>query len=160
MSDRVAVIDHGRIEQVGPPQEIYDRPVNRFVADFIGESNFLEVRVVERRADRVLLHTPGGLSVWTRADAETPVGAQVLLAIRPERIAVGAGAEPRDNDFAGVIEEVIYVGDTTRYRVRVPGLGEPLTVKVQSLPGESLKRDDPVRIGWSADAGRLVFDRR
>ena len=157
MSDRVAVIDHGRIEQIGLPQEIYDRPVNRFVADFIGESNFLDVQVVERRGDRVLLRTPDGLSVWTRTDAETPVGARALLAVRPECIAVGVGADPRDNDFEGVIEEVIYVGDTTRYRVRVRELRDPLTVKVQSLPGGSLKRDDPIRIGWSADAGRLVL---
>ncbi|MEO0819815.1 MAG: ABC transporter ATP-binding protein [Pseudomonadota bacterium] len=105
MSDRIAVINHGRLMQLGDPMEIYDRPANRFVADFIGESAFLPA-----------VRENGGVQVGGRPlalDAPLPEGDRLLVMLRPERLQlVDGAADPAVNRFSAKVEEVVYQGDS------------------------------------------------
>jgi ABC-type Fe3+/spermidine/putrescine transport system ATPase subunit len=84
MSDRIAVINHGRIEQVGAPVDLYDRPVNRFVASFVGETNFLEATAVGIEAGTVVANL-GNRRVRAVGNGPVAPGAPLILAVRPEK---------------------------------------------------------------------------
>ena len=110
LSDRIAVLSHGRIEQIGTPSEIYERPATAFVAEFIGSSNLFPGRIVERNGAGVLVETKTGLRLC--CDADGVGGGEVSVLLRPERIRVqppGTGAEA--NCFAARVVEVTYLGE-------------------------------------------------
>ncbi|MBH3431370.1 ABC transporter ATP-binding protein [Pseudomonas citronellolis] len=107
MSDRIAVMNKGQILQIGTPTEIYDAPANRWVADFIGETNFLEA---EANGDGVVL------ADGQRLAAATTLPGKVTLAIRPERTELA-----QDGELEGVVETVVYVGTDTVYHLKVAG---------------------------------------
>jgi len=115
MSDRVAVMRDGRVLQVASPKDLYERPVGRFVADFVGTNNFIDGRCREVAAGRVAAETALGV---IRASTTTRVGAgeRCVLAVRPENIGLGAAHE---NTFAGRIVLASYLGSTLRYDVEV-----------------------------------------
>ena len=120
MSDRIAVFDAGRIEQIGPPEAIYDRPETRFVAEFIGETNVLEGRVeaVEHGLARVAAR---GRRLVAHTERDLAPGQGVLLCVRPERIAVTeeAGAE---NAIPVTVADAVYQGDHIRLRLEGEGV--------------------------------------
>ncbi len=118
MSDRIAVMNQGHVLQVGRPEEIYERPADRFVADFIGETNFLHGTVQEVRGKEVAVLIDGALTVWTTSAAAVVVGQEVDLAIRPEKVALDVEM-PTPRALPGVVSEVVYVGTDTRYVVRL-----------------------------------------
>jgi spermidine/putrescine ABC transporter ATP-binding subunit len=121
LSDRVAVMKDGRIEQVGAPKELYERPRTRFVADFVGTNNLVAGDVVERRGDQVIVKTPIGP---LRAIPNGTVNGRCVLAIRPENVALspGSDAAPADaNAIAGRVGLASYLGNTLRYDVEVAG---------------------------------------
>ncbi|WP_134550035.1 ABC transporter ATP-binding protein, partial [Pseudomonas aeruginosa] len=107
MSDRIAVMSKGKVLQVGTPSDIYEAPLNRAVADFIGETNFLEGQA---DADGVRL------ADGQRLAATTPGSGAVTLAIRPERTELAA-----DGQLEGVLENIVYVGTDTVYHLNVAG---------------------------------------
>ncbi|GLU40291.1 MULTISPECIES: ABC transporter ATP-binding protein [Pseudomonas] len=107
MSDRIAVMNKGQVLQIGTPTEIYDAPANRWVADFIGETNFLEA---EANGDGVVL------ADGQRLAAATTLPGKVTLAIRPERTELA-----QDGELEGVVETVVYVGTDTVYHLKVAG---------------------------------------
>ena len=115
LSDRVAVMRDGRVLQVAPPKELYERPAGRFVADFVGTNNFLGGTCREVTADRIGVETAIGL---VRSSLTTQVrhGERCVLAVRPENIALGAAHE---NTFEGRIVLASYLGSTLRYDVEV-----------------------------------------
>ncbi len=126
MSDRVAVMNHGRIEQAGSPSDLYDRPQNRFVAGFIGESNFLEGEVVGCAGREVAVEVAGG-RVTAVADRPPAVGAAVTLAVRPEKIGFRDGPAPvgesRLNTLEAVVRDLAFVGEMHRYVLEIaPGV--------------------------------------
>ena len=149
MSDRIALMNEGRIEQVGSPTELYERPVNHFVADFIGDTNLLaEMEVAGQGEGALSLVCASGLKLNLPA-AGKEVPAKVSLAIRPERIAILGPEEERDQVFGGRVEEVVYLGDTYRYSVLLEGCQE-VTVNVKNdLTREVLKKGREVRVGWN-----------
>ena len=105
MSDRIAVINHGRLMQLDQPRRIYERPANTFVADFIGESTFLDVSVSDGRP----LYDGKPLEVAEPLDG----AASYLLMLRPERLHVMTGpAEPDVNVFTGRVKELVYQGES------------------------------------------------
>jgi spermidine/putrescine ABC transporter ATP-binding subunit len=119
MSDRVAVMSAGRIEQIGPPEEIYERPRNRFVADFIGDTNLIEARVAASGSGEI--EARAGELVF-RARGQAPAGSAVSLSIRPERWRCGAqAAAGAANFFRGRILESVYAGSALRQVVELPG---------------------------------------
>jgi spermidine/putrescine ABC transporter ATP-binding subunit len=161
MSDRVAVMRRGRIEQMGEPAELYEAPASRFVADFLGESNFIDGVVIGPRGPgRWLVRATGGLELQGMGAASLSTGQAVTAAIRPEKLVPltdEAGPQPADalNSCVGRVEEAIYVGDATRYRV---GLGPDgaLTVKVPNRLGLARAREgDRVALAWSPEETRL-----
>jgi putative spermidine/putrescine transport system ATP-binding protein len=132
MSDRVAVMNAGQVEQIGAPDELYERPANRFVADFLGESNFIEGVVGATRGGMIRVDA-AGLSFWGTSAADVAQGQKVIAALRPEKLVLSAEA-PDNNEANGRIEDTIYVGDATRYRVRLDGNAEVIA-KIQNRAG-------------------------
>src|SRR5579872_3387052 len=119
LSTRMGVMENGRIAQVGTPAEIYEAPVNRFVADFIGSVNLLEGRVVARRGNELTIRCePFGCTVRAACDAECARDDTVWAAIRPEKIVLASEgrpgeAQPGDNRVRGQVREVAYMGDVS-----------------------------------------------
>jgi spermidine/putrescine ABC transporter ATP-binding subunit len=157
MSDRIAVMNDGRIEQIGHPTELYDEPATRFVASFIGESNFIEGAV--QRADGVttsiVAHGLGELRAPHRHGIAS--GTQVALTVRPEKIVpVEDGIAPDMNAVDGTVEDVVFVGEMRRYVVALPG-GQRLVLKAQNRSGvRNFERGDTIRVSWNVADGRIV----
>jgi spermidine/putrescine transport system ATP-binding protein len=135
MSDRIAVMSEGRILQLGTPDEIYERPRSRFVADFIGQTNFLEVDVTGSDGQLVDVNLAGSGTLRARASEGAAAAGRMTLAVRPEKISLLAdlpGNEaPGRNRLDGRLEEIVYVGTHTQYLLRLPG-GQVLTVYRQN----------------------------
>lgn len=112
MSDRIAVVNHGRIMQLATPQDLYERPANRFVADFIGDSTFLAVR---REGDRMMYG-----DVALRHALPIPQASDLHLMIRPERIILSpSGPIEGNNNFAAIAQNVVYQGDSYLVQARL-----------------------------------------
>src|SRR6266446_6861792 len=118
LSDRIAVLSHGHIEQIGTPDEIYERPATSFVAEFIGSSNLLPAMIVERGEREVIVETERGLRLRSADDGGSAGGGtEVAVLIRPERIqmkAPGLGGTRGHNRFPARIVAVTYLGDDLR----------------------------------------------
>ena len=142
MSDRLAVMNAGRIEQVGTPAEVYEEPWTPFVAGFVGTSNML-----------------------TDAAAEAVAGSPAPLTIRPEKIRMlpaDEAASPGDCTVTGRVEAVVYLGAVTRYRVRLDVGGQELIVLQQNLHQSSMQalevQGAAVRLAWSPENNRFLHD--
>jgi len=170
MSDVIVVMRDGKIQQLGEPSELYERPVNRFVAAFIGTSNFLPAIVtsIDSATGHVAVHTDLGLDLrGTRTDpgAAVAMGDPVTVAIRPERLQVSA--EPNDTARAGWsairgrIHQGTYLGDQTEFRVQTEQAGE-LIVRRQNATGAQaslgLGPGDPVTVTWQEEANLVLAD--
>ncbi len=142
MSDRVAVMNSGRIEQVGPPDALYDRPRTRFVADFLGVRNLLSAVVRGRENGDVVVETTGGLRLRAAANGVAAREGPVSIGIRAERISIVEGETA--GSLAGTIEDELYLGDRTDWRVRVAG--ETLAVAESATQVRPRRRGDPVRL--------------
>ncbi|HMB34839.1 MAG TPA: ABC transporter ATP-binding protein [Methylomirabilota bacterium] len=164
MSDRIVVMRHGRVVQLGPPEDLYERPIDRFVADFIGQSNFLEVTVRSVQDGIATAVTDDGLDVSLVGEAGAE-GTRVTLALRPERVRLApAGASTRaaavpdptaPQWWAGVIEEVVYIGATRKYQVRLRG--QVLVAQQQAgADVAGLRAGERVTVGWSMADLRVV----
>ena len=137
MSDRIVVMNQGRVQQVDAPRAIYDSPANQFVADFIGLINFLEATVVSRTGDEgevLVTGVAGATPLRARIPSGLVAGDRLLLAVRPE--AVGLSEGPGDGAMAGRITRRIYLGNETEYRIAV---GE---VEVRATADPSDERED------------------
>jgi spermidine/putrescine transport system ATP-binding protein len=122
MSDRIAVMSQGKVLQLGPAVEIYERPTSRFVADFIGESNFLNGSVKSITGDRATVSVPDwSAELSGLRTAEVGVGDPVAISIRPEKIRIGQREQGNANCIEGVIATSTYVGSDTRVYVDVRG---------------------------------------
>jgi putative spermidine/putrescine transport system ATP-binding protein len=152
MSNRVAVFNDGIVQQLAPPDELYEKPINAFVANFIGENNTLVGNVKEINGDfcDVKLEQGGGI-VRARCVKVDGVGSQTALSLRPERVIIGVNQGQTDNSLGAKVEELIYLGDHIRCRVSVPS-NENFIVKVPNNPGHVLlKEGELTRIGWQSD---------
>ena len=122
MSDRIAVLRDGKLEQLGTPEELYEEPKTLYVADFIGESNIFKAEVLEVGEERLKLQLPGGRSFYALKCSEAVEGPEVSVAIRPEKFRVLSSSETVSeeyNVFEGVIKEVIYFGESSKYSVEI-----------------------------------------
>ncbi|WP_322488852.1 ABC transporter ATP-binding protein [Chloroflexus sp.] len=120
MSDRIAVMNKGKLLQVGTPTEIYERPNCRFVADFIGETNFIDGVVIGRDGNYTVLETPEGLHFRGLATRPLSDGTPVTYSIRPEKVRLLAlNGELPPNSLAGTVMTVNYIGSDTRITVRI-----------------------------------------
>jgi ABC-type Fe3+/spermidine/putrescine transport system ATPase subunit len=154
LSDRVAVMRDGRIQQVATPRELYERPVNRFVADFVGTNNLIPGVCKAQEAGQAAVDTPLGL-VRGRPAAGVAAGARCVLAVRPENVALGAAG---DNVFEGVVAFASYLGSTLRYDVR---LAAGLLLKVDVADAwhhQPLAVGRPVRVSFPASVALTLPD--
>jgi putative spermidine/putrescine transport system ATP-binding protein len=148
MADNVAVLTGGGIVQSGPPAELYERPASRFVASFLGKSNFLELDLVDgggeiavcRRADVVLRHRGARRS-----------SGPILLALRPEKIAVVERPEPGRNAVSARLASVSYFGASAELLADAGALGA-LIVRAPSAQAASLQVGDAITLSWPYDA--------
>jgi putative spermidine/putrescine transport system ATP-binding protein len=151
MSDRIAVLNEGKLQQIGTPDELYERPVNRFVAGFIGESNFLEGRVTGKKEDLLTMEMPGELKIELRPHEDVAMGQDVTFSIRPEKMSVVTGDVPRENSIEGVVQEVIYVGETTRYKIMI-GQTKVLNVREMNIERSGrIKEGEKVKLSWKSE---------
>jgi len=143
LSDRIAVMEAGRLSQLGSPQEIYGRPANRFVADFIGESNLFRARVVADGHAEL----ESGLRIPLPDGAPGP-GSDIGLLLRPERPKRAADGNAL---FDGRVVEIVYLGETVKYRIEDAG-GVQLIVRWPYAGREPpLAHGDALRVGWDRD---------
>jgi spermidine/putrescine transport system ATP-binding protein len=137
MSDRIAVMNNGQVLQLDGPLDLYEKPATRFVADFIGETNFLSATVTSNVNGRMMLKV-GHEHLAALADASFAPGQSVTLTLRPEKALLARPGEPAgDASLSGVIREVIYIGTDTRYVIALPH-GESLVARIQNVGGHGV----------------------
>jgi spermidine/putrescine transport system ATP-binding protein len=145
MSDRIAVMNQGRIEQLDRTEALYERPRTRFVADFLGVKNLVEATVVSVDGDVAALRTAGGVAFRAADDGGFRPGTSVLVGIRPERVRMDGGREG-ENVLPGTLDDEIYLGDRTDWRVRAGDL--VLTVAEAAAQVRDRRRGEPVGIAF------------
>jgi putative spermidine/putrescine transport system ATP-binding protein len=155
MSHRIAVLNHGAIQQVATPQDLYERPENAFVARFIGENNRLLGTVREVDGRTCLVAVEGG-EVRALAVRVAGIGSRSTLSLRPERVLIDPSPERCPNVFDARVEELIYHGDHTRTRVRACGCDE-FIIKVPNAAGQiHLEVGAAIKIGWHVEDCRAL----
>lgn len=144
ISDRVAIMDAGRIVQLDAPETLFTRPINAFVARFVGFENLLSMTVVERDGERVICEAAGGARTALSLKATGPVGDRFVIGARPEGLEIGA---PSNSTIPGTIGVRTYLGRTYQYRIDTPA--GPL---VANGPfSQPLQQGEAVGIGFLAD---------
>jgi len=157
MSDRIAVFDDGIIQQLDSPEELYERPKNAFVAEFIGENNQLFGTIKEKSGDQCVVELDSGESVKALAVNVDNVGDKTVLSLRPEVIAL----DPSDNDncddvFPATIVENIYMGDHVRVRVKACGSDDFIIKVPRGFGGRQMNPGQEIKIGWRSNDCRAL----
>jgi len=155
MSDRIVLMQQGRIAQVGTPRDLYDRPVSRYVADFIGETNLIPGTVIECGGGTASLRVA---DVTLRGVSDSPLspGREAWLTVRPEAIDLIDGTAPADyNAVSGTVADAVYAGSALRVHVALAG-GRRLVANVPS--GTLAPNGTRVTLAWSVEQGRCVGD--
>ena len=135
MADGVVVLNHGQAMQIGPPRQLYERPANRFVADFLGETNFVSAEVKERNGNTVTLETPMGPITSAVFPDDLPDTGNVTCSIRPECVKLATKAEDHGgvNHFAAQRANAVYLGSLAQYQLQVGQNGDALNLKAFEL---------------------------
>jgi putative spermidine/putrescine transport system ATP-binding protein len=151
LSDRIAIMHDGRIEQVGTPLELYERPTTAFIAGFLGDSTRLDGRVEHLRQDRVAVRLDSGLLVEGKSRPGIAAGAHVTVMLRPERVQFSV-ERLAPSDLEAIVADVIYAGDHLRYQFRLL-LGDLVTAVTPNTgqTEENLVRGQTVQLRWKAD---------
>ena len=160
VADRIAVMDHGRIVQMGTPTEIYEQPSSRYVAEFVGDVNLIEATVSGRDGGAVLLASAIGSPLRAMVTENIVPGAAVALALRPEklRITVRKPGEAAENVARGEVTGIAYLGDLSIYQVRLESgqvmkAARPNVTRVAEQP---IARGDKVFLSWTPEAGVVL----
>ena len=153
LSDRIAVMNHGKILQEGTPEEIYERPQSRFVADFIGQTNFFEGHV-EETGDITTVRETSGLLLRCAPAPWASVGMEVAVSVRPENVLPGVGT----NLVSGMLARSTYLGDLVQYHVMLDS-GREVMLQRQSerdTAASSWRVGDRVDLSWPATAALVL----
>jgi spermidine/putrescine ABC transporter ATP-binding subunit len=161
MSDRIAIMNRGQIEQVGPPTEIYERPANIFSGRFLGEANLINGTVARVDAGIAHLHGPNGIALRAAGANSVVVGTSVALFVRPERISIAVPANKFDtvqhNRMEGRVRRVSFLGNVLRYLVEVaPAIA--LTVDVQNSGSSGVEVGQTAVVTWPVEDSRLLMN--
>ena len=157
MSDRIAVMNRGRIEQLGTPFDIYNRPATRFVSDFIGDSNLFDVTAIAHAAGGLRLETADGLALLAAPGAPAANG-KLALAVRPEKVRLGGDGGGLDNRFQGAVESVNFLGGAILYRVALPNRRLILAVEPNDGSRALHAPGAAVTVGWAAADAVLLTE--
>jgi spermidine/putrescine transport system ATP-binding protein len=161
LSHRIAVMNHGRVEQVDAPSNIYGFPRTRFVADFIGHCNLLSGPVRSNANGVVTLDVKGLGPVDVAADSTIAPGQPGSIALRPEKIRIeAASVETTSRHHRGTVADLLYMGDVTVYRVATEDGTriEALRANSQSGRAKFFEVGDPVEMSWPVDAGHFIAE--
>jgi len=142
MSDRICLMNGGRIEQIGTPHGLYFRPATRFAADFLGESN-----IMAARAEGDVLRLASGAAI--RAEA-APAAGDVTVVVRPENLRLLAPGETAENVLEGTLRDFVFVGGVSRSFISLPGGGELVVKQLTRRGDQGPAPGAPVRAGWDA----------
>ena len=153
MSDRIAVMFGGRIAQVATPKEIYQRPVNRQVADFLGGMNFIGAKLLEENGRTITVDTQGFGRVTTEKPHSFIANGHATLGIRPERLRVLWDDATAKHEVKGTVVERHYFGEITHLIVDIPGMEKPLSVtETNDFGADDIPVGAPVRLAYDPDA--------
>jgi spermidine/putrescine transport system ATP-binding protein len=170
LSHRIAVMNHGRIEQLDEPSKIYGYPRTRFVADFIGHCNLLSGPVIQTDGGVAIVDVEGLGGVQVATQASIPGGARGTVALRPEKIRIATSApaenpasplaDPHANHYRGTVHDLLYMGDVTVYRVGTPGgaIVEALLANSQTGRAKFFEVGDAVEVSWPVAAGHFIAE--
>ena len=151
MSDRIAVMSEGHVQQVGTPGEIYERPANRFVAAFVGDANFVEAEITASAGATVTCRTGGGLDLRVDAAGVRPGQHRAVLFFRPEKVRLAA---PGTGTVDGRVETVQYLGNACRMEIAI-GEAAPLLVSEHMVAVDQRRREAGDRVGVMLDPRAL-----
>ena len=157
MSDRIAIYNQGKIEQSGSPREIYEHPNSVFVADFIGESNFLPVEILKEQDGVATLRVKSGAgSVFShRHTFELPMGDSLKLVVRPEKVKIHSGFN-NGKKVEGVITDVIYLGEMVRYIILIDQKYGIVAKRQLRDSGDVFQVGTKVQIDWDDDHAMIL----
>jgi putrescine transport system ATP-binding protein len=155
MSHRIAVMNNGRIVQVDSPRKLYEQPVDRFVAGFVGDANFLPATVVAANGERLALKTDDGLPLNMNGPGGLPGGTAVTVMLRPERIQLSTERADIANAVRGTIENIAYLGGSSIVQVSLPG-GRAIVARLGGAPGVTVAAGSAVWALWPEDAGVVL----
>jgi len=158
MSDRIAVMSDGLVQQIGSPSEIYENPINRFVADFIGDANFLNGEIVAVNDDLVSCRVGSSSQFEAKNSGGHKVGDRVTLFLRPEKISLSNTLDPSSNNtMQGRVENIVYLGSAAAYSVE---MDDKITLVAQAPPEEDgnlpFSIGDTISVGYSNRALRVL----
>jgi putrescine transport system ATP-binding protein len=160
VADRIGVMDHGRLIQVATPTEIYERPNSRWVADFIGDINLIEGRVVDAGASGTGIASAAAGQLRGLACPEATPGDTVWVALRPEKIRIGRQPPlaAGENCVAGQVENIAYLGDLSIYKVRLDtgSVLKAAVANVTRLIERPIDWDDRVWLTWAPEAAMVL----
>ncbi len=156
MSDRIAVMSNGRIEQAGPPQELYEEPKTTFVADFLGVSNLMTVTAQSESNGRCRVAL-GEFELYASKGDTSTIG-ETRMVIRPERVRLEAHQSTGENRIPGMVERVVYLGNANQIIVGLAH-GERIHALVQNTGDElAYRQGDPVKVYMPSEALRVLTD--
>ncbi|MFM8700315.1 MAG: ABC transporter ATP-binding protein [Hyphomicrobiales bacterium] len=161
MADRIAVMDKGQFVQISPPAELYEQPVSKYVADFIGDINLIEGRVEKNDRGKIILGSDmtGGM---IEASGESPAknGDTAWFALRPEKVSIGLSPpeNPNINTVTGTVWDIGYVGDVSVYHVRLDGGGtmRASITNTRRIVERPISWEDKVFLTWTPDSGIVL----
>jgi spermidine/putrescine transport system ATP-binding protein len=148
MSDRIAVMDAGRVEQLGTPREVYEQPATPFVADFIGSLNAVEIRVDEVVGGYGIARLGERDRIVVPVEAGTSAGSELRVAVRPEHVQL-AGGDDNGSLLEGTISDIVYLGMYTQLHVDTPA-GRIVSHRLADRSVDELGRGDKVALAWDA----------
>ncbi|MGD9945508.1 MAG: ABC transporter ATP-binding protein [Burkholderiaceae bacterium] len=151
MSDQIAVMENGLISSFGSPREIYESPTNRFVASFIGESNFIPCRLLGEEGGSAAARVLDGVQRVSVAPGTLPAGSDAVIFLRPERLRLCSDVDALPNKLPGRIVGEIYLGDASMYRVRLSDSVEVRVKRPNRGFGVPVTVGQPCLVGWQPD---------
>ena len=155
MSNRIAVFNDGKVQQLSSPDELYEAPVNSFVAEFIGENNRFSGEVTEILNGKCKVKLDSGIEIMANPIRVKSKGEKTIVSLRPERAIINP-ENNMDNKHKGKIEEVIYHGDHTRVRLNLLGNNEFILKVPNSSARMDIKLGNEISIGWNSQDSRAL----
>ncbi len=159
MSNRIAIMNHGRIVQVGPPRELYENPCNAFAASFLGDANLFEISSMRAAAQGIAIDLTGGGSIAAHVTPGSKPKSGLVACVRPEAIALRAGcaaATGAENRLCGTVVDVVHAAGSIRYRVDARA-GRPIHVRAPSgRQAETFSIGQAVTLAWSPQDTLLI----
>jgi spermidine/putrescine transport system ATP-binding protein len=156
MSDRIAVMSEGRVEQIGTPEEIYNSPATLFVAGFIGSANLLPGKVSGLDGDDVVVELTSGATVRARASHQHQLDAQVSLMLRPERLRASVEPSANGRSIVGTVSDLVFQGATARLGLRLADDSEVIATVATGSDLPFLLPGAPVHVEWDPGAAYVL----